>query len=628
MSLLFALFSPGGEALPPAVAGGLPDRIEAACDWPRDRVLRHEVPCAAMLCLQRDAVPRFGRPRLDFGDGLAMLFAGRLDNRIDLAAELGLGDPAQLDDEDIAAAAYRHAGPGFARLLLGDFAIVLHDAAQRRLLLVRDHVGAMPLYRAGVGPFVAVSSCIEYLRLVPGIDLKRDEAWLADTLALAKRDAEQTAYRAIRAVPAAHVLSIDQAGERAQRYWSLPTRDRPLAIDPGEATHEFHRLFARAVACRLRSPGAVACELSAGLDSGSIAVTAGPILSAVGKTLHAFSHGLPDTEAARRSEALDDREALAPLLADNPGIVQEWITGETDSLVGTLRRTLARHGAPPRNDLNAAGEQLPDIMRERDIRVLLSGFGGDQLATTLGGGYVESLLEECDREALREHLVARFGALAGGARYWLYRSGIARIGLQRRAAAGVKAQASAIAGLGQPDFLARHGVSQRQQDRPLSGTMREREAAIMARPHIAYRLQDSGVGAAARGFEYRYPMLDIRLLEFAHNLPARLKYRFGYNRRMIREAMKGHLPESVRLRSDKGQATIPWAHLNMTLHADELTALFEAHRGDPRVTDYARIGPALETLDETRRNGDFGGPMVKKQIQLLALLCLWSERDG
>ena len=624
MSLLFVLFAPGGEALP----AGVLDRVEAACDWPRDRVLRHEAGGTAMLCLQRDSVPHVGQPRLDYDSGLAMLFAGRLDNREDLAARFGLGDAERLDDEDIAVAAYRICGADFTKQLIGDFGIVLHDAERRRLLLARDHLGVVPLYRTRIGPFVAVSSCIECLRTLPGIDLAWDEAWLADTLALAKRDAEQTAYRAIRSVPPAHVLAIDHAGERGERYWSLPTHDRPLSIDPDEATREYKRLFDQAVACRLRSAGPVACELSAGLDSGSIAVTAQPMLAERGDRLFAFSHGLPDTETARQSEMLDDREAIEPLLAENPGIAQEWITGETDSLVDTLRHTLARHGAPPRNDLNAAGEELPNRLRERDIRVLLSGFGGDQIATTLGGGYVESLLAERDHAALREHLVARFGPAAGMLRLALYRSGFGRIGLRRRAEAGVRARASDIAGLGQPGFLARHGLSGREPDRPPSGTMREREAAILARPHIAYRLQDSAVGAAARGFVYRYPLLDIRLLEFAHNLPARLKYRFGYNRRMIREAMQGRLPEGIRLRTDKGQATIPWVHLNMTLHADELAALFERHRDDPRVTDYARIEPALTTLDETRRNADFGGAMVKKQVQLLALLCLWSERDG
>lgn len=581
----------------------------------------------ALLHVQRDTVPRVGRAKLDHGNGLALLFSGRLDQRAELTAEFGLGDSETLDDEELVAAAWRRFGPDFARHLVGDFALCLHDAASGRLVLGRDHCGVMPLYHARIGPLVAVANCIEFLRIVPGIDPNWDDAWLADTLALAKREAAQTPYRAIRAVPPAHTLVIDSMGERSERYWSLPMYPSVLDIGEEEATEEFLRLFDQAVACRLRSLDAVASELSAGLDSTAIATSSARHLAGTGRTLHTLTHALPEGMAC--ADGLrDDRADLAPLLAQYPSLNHHWIVSETDCFIGVLRRTLARHGAPPRNDLNAIGEELPATLRAHDIRVLLSGFGGDQLVTSHGGGYLESLLDERDFASLRALTATRHGPLGAALRMLFYRSSIGRMGLAQREAARVRAQSSDLAGLGTPNFLAGHGLTERQQDRPHAGNMRRREAGLIARPHIAYRVQDSAIGAFANGFAYRYPMLDIRLMEFTHNLPARLKRAPGLDRCMIRRAMAGRVPDSIRLRTDQGGATIPSAQRNFTLHAGELATLIERHRNDPRLAGKVQFGPAIETLRQTQARGDFGGPMVKKQVLLLALLCLWAERDG
>src|SRR5262245_10754762 len=68
----------------------------------------------------------------------------RLDNRADLASRLRLSPTAT--DADIILHAYRHFGDQFAAYLVGDFGFVLHDKSRDALLLVRDHMGAAPLY--------------------------------------------------------------------------------------------------------------------------------------------------------------------------------------------------------------------------------------------------------------------------------------------------------------------------------------------------------------------------------------------------------------------------------------------------------------------------------------------------
>ena len=71
------------------------------------------------------------------------------------------------------------------------------------------------------------------------------------------------------------------------------------------------------------------------------------------------------------------------------------------------------------------------------------------------------------------------------------------------------------------------------------------------------RLEESYRVAEIYGFEYSFPLLDIRLIQYYLSLPPEMKCHAGIKRYMIREAMKGLLPESIRLRDDKSVYTIP-----------------------------------------------------------------------
>ena len=626
MTLLFGLFSPGGEAVP----DGLLDRIEHGCDWPRDRALRHEAPGVAMLALQRDTVPRSRDAAVLGDDGTALMLSGRIDNRRELASRLGLGPEEGVDDAELVRAAWRADGRNFCRGLIGDFAIAVHDGSTRRLLLARDHCGTTPLYHARVGPFIAFSSAIEWLRHIPGIDLAWDERWIAETLAIAKVDVGRTAYRAISAVPPAHAITFDAGAPRIDRYWSLPECDVALDIGDREAVEEFRRLFDQAVECRLRARGDVACELSGGLDSASIAATADLLLTGRGSRLLAFSHGIPEGARHLHGTPEDERPLVAAMLAAFPRIEHRWTDDAVDSQVAVLGRTLVRHGAPPRNDMNAHAEDLPETLRTGDVRVLLSGFGGDQVVTSSGGGYLESLLEERDWPTLRAFMTDRYGPVRGMLRWSIYRSGVGGLGLARRSQVSLAERYDPVAQLLDPTFLAAQSASDpldRHGHRVSSGSMRTREAGALGAPSLAYRLQDSAVGAAARGFVYRYPMLDIRLLAFAHQLPARFKRAPSMRRRMIRMAMRDRLPDEIRLRPGKDGSTFPEVGINAALHALELARLIAAHRDDPRVARYARIDLALETLRRAQGHDGFVGPLSVKHVLRLAFLCLWAERD-
>jgi asparagine synthase (glutamine-hydrolysing) len=55
----------------------------------------------------------------------------------------------------------------------------------------------------------------------------------------------------------------------------------------------------------------------------------------------------------------------------------------------------------------------------------------------------------------------------------------------------------------------------------------------------------------AHGVECRAPFMDYRLVVYLFSLPSEIKLGNMFNKRILRDAMTGLLPETVRLRSDK-----------------------------------------------------------------------------
>ncbi len=58
----------------------------------------------------------------------------------------------------------------------------------------------------------------------------------------------------------------------------------------------------------------------------------------------------------------------------------------------------------------------------------------------------------------------------------------------------------------------------------------------------------------AHSVEARVPFLDHKLWEFAATLPPHFKLRRGMDKRLLRAAMKGKLPDAIRLRRKQGLA--------------------------------------------------------------------------
>jgi asparagine synthase (glutamine-hydrolysing) len=445
----------------------------------------------------------------------------RVDGRSELVAALrGQGREVGRDapDAHLILLAYDAWGERCLEHLIGDFAFAIWDGANRRLFCARDHFGMIPFYyaRPAAGG-VVFGNVIPALQLHPGVSGRLNERAIGDFLLFdGNMDLASTTFADLHALPPAHALTWERGRLRLHRYWTAEDRDNHPSRQKDE-TERFRDLFDQAVGDRLRSPRA-GSHLSGGMDSTSVAVTAHEILRSRGSDfdLRAYtmvSEGVFAEEEGRFARMVAERSGL-PL---ESLVVDPFVTGERE-WTGTW--TAPEPG--PWLGLQADLELAQGVCAF--ARTLLSGLGGDPLfvagpPATWGGS-------------------ARW-AWANLRRRRLPRPGI-RTALRRRIRrAGVSATRA-------PDWIQPSFANRID----LRGRLREVEAEwdaptgprAMLHPIWPNRFAWGHPGASGLPLRTLYPFFDVRLAEYVWELPS---HPWRLDKRVLREAMRGRLPQAV-----------------------------------------------------------------------------------
>lgn len=457
---------------------------------------------------------------------------------------------------------YEEHGEELVKRLTGMFALAIWDGRQRSLLLARDRLGIKPLYVAETRDYVIFASEIKAIlasRLLP-IELDRES--LDDVFSLSYPCPPRTMFRGVVELRPAHTLRVDVGRPVGppQRYWRapfLPVGEHRI-VRPADAEAELRDLLLQRVEVHARSDTPVATFLSGGLDSSAIAALYREV---TGEAPQTFSIGFTSPEH-------DEREYAARVAASlgSPGHV---VTCDPSTalhypdVVWHCELPLQFPLALPLSLLSAAA-------RKEGYKVVLTGEGADELI----GGY------DCFRADKMRRLLDRPGLRALRAPFYrqLYRWLGTPDGLvdhflrtQKRPAAEIEA---AFGGIYPPwyDVWMALGPERDQLlradgriPRPISEAPSGFGALV---PENASALHPLDAGLAlevesrlpswillmgdrasmANGVEARVPLLDHELVEWLARLHPKHKLSGFTEKSVLRGAMRGLLPESIRTR--------------------------------------------------------------------------------
>jgi asparagine synthase (glutamine-hydrolysing) len=215
------------------------------------------------------------QPLAGTGGRCRLLFDGRLDNRQELAAALGLeADGGAFSDAALVLRAYERWQERSLERLLGPFALAVVDLPERRVLLGRDALGDRTLFYVLRPELLAVASEESALLALPGVSSRLEEESLARFFAVQAPASGATFFAAVRELPPAHGIAVEGTRVRAWRHWEAGPEPRLRLRGDREYAERFAATLAAAVRCRLRSTAPVAVMMSGGLDSTAVAALA------------------------------------------------------------------------------------------------------------------------------------------------------------------------------------------------------------------------------------------------------------------------------------------------------------------------------------------------------------------
>ena len=311
-------------------------------------------------------------------DGRIMVGDLRLDNRDELIVQLRhiLDNRfTKVTDIELAMAAHQQWGDEFPLHLIGEFALILINRANRTWLLARDHIGARPLYYSHNRERFICSSTIVSLLQDDSIPRRLNEEYIADFLAYIPEPGS-TAFKDIHSVKPGCILTVTADGRIGQRrYWKLDP-DKTIQFKTDEEYEEaFIELFSKAVRAALRSDRTVVADLSGGLDSSSVACMAHQLL-------RNSDAEAPDLETVSlvydESRTCDERKFIG-YVEDHTGRKSNHLR-EDDYPILSLAAREPSIGGPslfyPFREYHRAKRQL---MEKVGARVALCGRGGDQI---------------------------------------------------------------------------------------------------------------------------------------------------------------------------------------------------------------------------------------------------------
>ena len=496
------------------------------------------------------------QPRLDGESGYVITCAARLDNRPEIIHALGLDQVpvSSLSDADLILKVYRRWDTECATHLLGDFAFVIWDPTQQRMFAARDALGCQDLHYFLNQNYVMLATRLNVLLEHPAVQPRLNETKMAEYLAVCWGDDVNTFYDSIYHLPPAHCLLVTSENSRLWCYWQIDPGNTIQYAQPEQYAEHYRELIKESLRARLRSAYPVGISLSGGLDSSSLACLAAEVLAEtpapegrLGSYSYVFDKYTNCDERVYIQPVLEQAKDLYPILP-------KMVKGDLLWPRPFDEDWLNLRDYPGQDPYYYLVQAILQAAHQDGVRVLLSGFYGDDLYSGSEYWLANSLMRGHLRQAARLLVqAARQGSLK-----WnlleLNLRGMLPTGLKKKYR-GLRPRTPEWVEWISPQLAARTGLASLNNPADTQPKFRlpGQQARYSSLFSIGYPESFSGyqIFGWESGVEFVFPFADRRIVEFLLALPGEQVGLPGLSRRILREAMKGRLPEPVRQRQGK-----------------------------------------------------------------------------
>ncbi|MCP2043984.1 asparagine synthase (glutamine-hydrolyzing) [Pontibacter sp. HSC-36F09] len=471
-------------------------------------------------------------------DGRYVLeFNGEIFNYVELREKLqrlGVEFKTKTDTE-VLLNAYIHWGEDCMNHFNGMWAFAIYDRLTKTIFASRDRYGIKPFYYIHTTDYFAF--CSEIPPLLGLLNRKPEPNYqsIFDYLAFNRTDqSEATFFDEVKKLQHGMKLTVRGKNVKISRWYDL--RERVAKAEKFKSPEEYKGLFTSAVGLRLRSDVPVGVCLSGGLDSSSI--TSVLLNGYHKKDLNTFSAVYQNGQTGDEKQFIDE---YRPLLKH-----MHYTYPNAETLEKDLMQFIKTHAEPIPSTSPYAQYKVMELAKD-NVVVTLDGQGADEELAGYHyffGFYFKDLLRS-----------GRIGRLVSEMYYYLK---------NHRSLYGFKSFAYFLLPegmrtkirVGEKGYLQNAFIERYSQSNGIAGNLYGSNSLKDAlldhfENKLEHLLKWEDLNSMHFSLEARVPFLDYRLVEKTLASSDNWAIRHGITKFILREAMKGMLPEKIRLRQDK-----------------------------------------------------------------------------
>ncbi len=486
-------------------------------------------------------------PIYDAKKRFVIVFNGEVYNYIEVRKELiQKGHTFHTDsDTEVVLNAYIEWGEECLHKFRGMWAFAIWDKQEKTLFCSRDRFGIKPLYYYKDNNRLIFGSEIKQI-LDCGVDKSVNEETIYDYLVFHFIDhTENTFFKNITKLQAGHKFTIKNGQFKVSRWYNLPENN--VMKDTRNLYSDFYDLLYESVNLHLRSDVEVGSCLSGGLDSTAIVCIMHEILHNEGKP------EIQKTYTAAYDDPLIDERPFVEEVIKQTGSTGHYLFPDINGFMADIDRMTYHQDEPYTGATVFAQWSVFKKIHETGIKVVLDGQGSDEMLL----GYFSFFPFHLKRNMLNpvkfisEYLggvnTSNLGFNKFTQNLIYFNTGSVRYRhVLKNSRAFVK-----------NDFIEAYQRRGLFNDMIAATSLEANRLSNVWNISIPSLLRYEDRNSMAFSVEARVPFLDHKLVEYVFSIPLDKLIQKGWTKDVMRKALKGKIPESIRMRKGKLAFSVP-----------------------------------------------------------------------
>ena len=423
-------------------------------------------------------------------------------------------------DTEVVLTGYIRYGISYIEELNGIFSIALWDGKRKKLYLIRDRVGVKPLFYTKRGDTLIFASEIKGLFAYPGVKPVINREGLCEIFGLGPaKSYGKGVFKDIYEVLPGHFLEYDREGLKDRAYWELKAKEH---TDSEKDTIEHTRWLVKdAVEMQMLSDIPISTFLSGGVDSSLVTAICAKKLQKEGKNLNTFSFDFVNNHKYFKSNAFQPSEdrPWVDKMVDHAKTDHRYLECDNENMIENLYKAVDARDLPCMADVESSMLYFCSKVVKYN-KVTLTGECADEIF----GGYPWYTNEEM---------------LNAKTFPWSRAVGM------RKSILNEKIKKFNIEECAEYEYLKTLKEVPHFENEDKKNYRMKEMFYLNLKWFMVNLLNRKDRCSMYNSLEVRVPFADIRIVEYAFNLPAEIKLLHGREKGILRKALEGVLPEDV-----------------------------------------------------------------------------------